>query len=119
MGAPSAGTFDPLQERGMGFNALSLQTQAHHRWSTLAGRRLATARALREQRDETAALLIELQLPVGGPLALGAVAMAIQPSAALAAQPTAQQPVGQQDLARHPLTLGGRLLVRHLDQRRR
>ena len=103
----------------MGFNAITLQTQAHQRRSARTGRRLAVAWALRKQGGKTAALLIQLQLPVGGPLALAAVAMAIQPSAALAAQPTAQQPVGQQDLARHPLTLGGRLRVRHLDQRRR
>ena len=103
----------------MRFNAITLQTQAHQCRSSRTGRRLTVAWSLGKQGGKTAALLIQLQLPVGGPLALAAVAMAIQPSAALAAQPTAQQPVGQQDLARHPLTLGGRLRVRHLDQRRR
>jgi len=103
----------------MGFNAVALQAQAHQRRCSRTGRRLAVAWALGKQGGKTASLLIQLQLPVGSPLALAAVAMAIQPSAALAAQPTAQQPVGQQDLARHPLTLGGRLRVRHLDQRRR
>ena len=103
----------------MGFNTIALQTQAHECRSSRTGRRLAMAWSLGKQGGKTAALLIKLELPVGGPLALAAIAMAIQPSAALAAQPTAQQPVGQQDLARHPLTLGGRLRVRHLDQRRR
>ena len=108
-----------MQERGVRFNVITLQTQAHHSRSSCAGRRLAVARALGKKGGKTATLLIELELPVGGPLALAAVAMTIQPGAALAAQPTAQQPVGQQGLARHPLTLGGRLRVRHLEQRRR
>ena len=92
----------------MGLNAFTLQPQSHHRRSSGLGCRLPVAGAFREQGRETAALLIELQFTVGRPEPLVAIAMAIQPGAALAAQPTAQEPVVEQDLSWHPLTLGGR-----------
>jgi hypothetical protein len=105
---PTAFTFDPLEQGRVGLNALTLQPQAHHRRCSSLGCSLTMAGALREQGREAPALLIELQFTVGRPEPLVAIAMAIQPGAALAAQPTAQEAVVEQDLSWHPLTLGGR-----------
>ena len=95
---PAAAALHTLQQRWMDLQGLTrvsqtAETQPHHRRGRRQRRRLTPLGPLRKQAGKTAPLLIQQQLPVGRPLPLTGIPMAIQPGPPLATQPTPQQTV--------------------------
>ena len=87
----------------MGFQSHSLgtsppQPQAHHPSRPCGASRLAVARPLGQQGLKAAQLVAQGQGPVGIPLPLAGNPKAIQPGAAPASQPTAQQAISESRL---------------------
>ena len=107
--APPARPGHPLQQGRVGLQGQTgrppaPQPQAHHPRCAGGAGRLAVAGLLGQEALEAGQLVAEGQGAVGGPLALGRIPVAVEPGAAAAAQPAAQQPVGEHLLG-HRCTL--------------
>jgi hypothetical protein len=92
---PHTGARHPLQQGRMGLQLHAIgpsppQSQAHHTRGGGPTGGLTMAGPLGQQTLKTGQLVAEGQGPVGGPLAPGRIPVAIEPGAALAAQPAAQ-----------------------------
>ena len=86
--------------------ATAIEAQAYHTGCPLAAGGLTMARPIGQQALETAQLVVEGEGPMGTPLTPLQRAMAIEPGPTLAAQPAAQQAIGEQ-LGSHGRRLGG------------
>ena len=97
---PATRGCDPLEQRGMGLQgqpagAGSPQPQANHPRRSALASLLAMAGPLGQQALETAQLVLQGQGPVGAPAPGTLGAVAVEPGPPPAAQPAAQEPVGE------------------------
>ena len=96
--APAALTLHFQQQRWMSFQGLagrplSFQPQTHNPWRAIPAGRITMARTLGQQGYEAPLLIIELQIAVRRPLAIGWIRMTIKPCLASTPQPATQQPI--------------------------
>ena len=111
---PAALALDPPQQWRVCLQRLTgwtkaLEAQTHHSLVTGSTGGDAMARLARQQGHKTALLVVQQQIAMGCPAPLGWIAVAVEPGLTTAAQPTAQQPVGESVVGRrgvtHPPTL--------------